>query len=343
MLFAKSSTQFDPLLTQTIEKSHAPLFHHYTDHLSATDLKYFREWDRLIDLEANASKHNLFKNWLTSSKDLEKSSGRCISGLEFDDNFFHLNSTPKKHIQSGLSFLVKFFRSPNSPHSTPLSNLNIDVGSQVVISVDNTLFQLQKKPFDANHKANKKRQNLHLLRGSVENISEQAILIRSSKEECDKVNILVAKKKNVNMNSFKNPIYFRLDKDELSPGFGTLRQNLISLFTKDVTQYSIGGAKHADISEPNYIQKRIQWLRRCIIHFEVTPVFDLSQRKSLFSLPRQIQAHFKPVQGCDFMDLAMEFSELNPDQRAAVEKVRNLIYTFFKKPPSKIVRAQSFS
>ena len=340
MIYAKSEKSDHSI----VQGSHAALFHHFTNHLNEKEMEYFREWDRLIDLEAHASKYNIFQNWLTPSSDLELRTGKCISGLEleiaFGDTTKFGTTYPKPNaanIESHSSYPIKFVRSSSSTCSTPLCNLKIEVGSQAVISADHTLYQLQSNSNGIqvkHYNSNPKKHQLYMLRGAVENISEHAIILRSSKEECQKIHRLMDR----HTQDDNKTLLFRLDVDSLSPGVGTLRQNLLHLFGKDVPPFSVSNDNQSNFNAQNHqqqqeniytdvLQRRTQWLRNVVVHLNIPPMFDLKVQRSMFSTPRdgKHQMQSMDIPGCDFMDLAMEFVELNPDQRAAVVKVgRNI-------------------
>ena len=83
--------------------NHRELLSQYTGKLEDGDLSYFREWDRLIDLEADASSKNIATAWLTDSKNLEVEKGESVSSLIFD----HPEPSPT---EEGSYVLIAFRR-----------------------------------------------------------------------------------------------------------------------------------------------------------------------------------------------------------------------------------------
>ena len=67
-----------------IERSHKDLLSEYTGHLKAEDFNYFKDWDRLIDLEADATSHLTAKAWLIESARRESNTGESVSALVFE-------------------------------------------------------------------------------------------------------------------------------------------------------------------------------------------------------------------------------------------------------------------
>jgi hypothetical protein len=61
---------------------------------------------------------------------------------------------------------------------------------------------------------------------------------------------------------------------------------------------------------------RLSRLRDVVIRL-VPPTFDQTLKRSLFSPI----GNCPPITGCNLEDLALEFAEMNPDQKTAVEKV----------------------
>jgi hypothetical protein len=69
----------------------------------------------------------------------------------------------------------------------------------------------------------------------------------------------------------------------------------------------------------NPADKTIRRLLRDILIRHRPPVFDLALEKNMFNDFGEIDDVGVP--GCDLLDLALEFTCLNPDQQAAVVKV----------------------
>ena len=310
--------------------SHAPLLQHYTGHLSKEEMHYFRNWDRLIDLEAAETKHDVSKSWLKPAVEVEQSTGKCMSGLEVEETFFDIH----KDNQQGTSFSLNFCRKATSNLSTPLSDLKFDVGCQAVISVDSTIFLQQKRTSSNFNRRSSKYERFHILRGTVERITDENVFILSSKEECRKVVhiVLMNKKHQIDSNKIHNrnkydqevvwkPVKFRLDRDDMPYGAGTLRQNLMNFFLKDIPTFSTQDKKQLKNNDTKSIKQRVCWLRKLIVNLSPPQEANKEILKSMFSFQGSEEKRCKSINGCDFMDLVMEYSALNSDQRSAVEKV----------------------
>jgi len=127
-------------------------------------------------------------------------------------------------------------------------------------------------------------------------------------------------------------VQFRLDRDDTATGTGTLRQNLINLFTADIKPPE----EHNETPQ----QTRLSRLRDFIIRLR-EPSFDRDLVKSMFSpCAKSVSC---AVPGCDMMDLVVEYADMNPDQRAAVEKVWILLPAFFKQKIACFSHTSSFS
>ena len=70
------------------KNKHGKLLDHFTGHLQGAELEYFRNWDRLIDLEKHASaKDVISRAWLFGSAEKEMRDGKCISSLVLDEAY----------------------------------------------------------------------------------------------------------------------------------------------------------------------------------------------------------------------------------------------------------------
>jgi hypothetical protein len=282
----------------TLRRTHGPLLQHFTGHLNKVELEYFRAWDRLIDLEAHVSNHNVTKAWLMSSMERERSTGKCISSLALSDVDNQQHPLFEQYKGDKDSFIIKLERSTDSEISTPLNTLKLDVGSRVVLSSDSvSLYQLGEK------------QNFGILRGSVKAVEIDSIYIRVGDADCKRITRIKTAAPNV--------LRFRLDKDEFTAGTGTLRQNLMNLFTADIPPFTgkQGLTQDLLISIHDRTKARLPQLRRSIIHLDA-PTFNPSALGDLFCL-----SGTNHINGCNLRDLSQEFQELNIDQKAAIHKV----------------------
>jgi hypothetical protein len=185
--------------------------------------------------------------------------------------------------------LLSFQRSVDSPCRTPLANLGLEKGCYAIVSTDSTT--CGQSP--GLHQSIAIRPQMQIVRGALERITDTHIFIRASRDDRSRVQKVVAKAGALG-------VFFRVDRDEVATGAGTLRQNLVNLFTKDLPE------------KPD----RLSWLRDAIVRLRA-PAFNGALKKNLFFPGLGIHG----VPGCDLKDLRCEFLELNTDQQAAVEKV----------------------
>jgi hypothetical protein len=278
----------------TARESHSDLIKRYTGHLLPEDLEYFSRWDRLIDLEADASRSLITETWLERSEKREEKSGNCISRLQFDA----LKST-KRPCKDGSSAILSFKKSKctsmHSQHS--FQNLSFQPGAHAVISVDRTTTC-------DNPRSSKDR--MHIVRGFIHRIASDELEVRSSVDDHTRMIRFVGS---------DDSLFFRLDSDDVACGTGTLRRNLINFLSFETQQTTQG-------KQSLLAPARLKNLRDIVI------------RRSAPRLRHSLQSIFSPeksgselpalVPGCDLMDLAAEYAELNPDQQAAAKMVSRM-------------------
>ena len=275
----------------SVVQTHKELLESFTGNLSDDDIAYFQKWDRLIDLEADAGYSNKAEAWLVPSAEREETTSKCISSLCFDPT----TSSSDALFDDTAAATISFKRSSTSPLETPLQNLGFEGGCFVMVSTDSTSTSAGNET-NINHS----RPYMGIVRGIMERASDSTVTIRAKHDDLTRIRKFVSR---LEANSAgQQAILFRLDRDELSTGVGTLRQNLINLFAGDVEDQT---------RNPN----RLAWLRDVIVRTR-TPSFDGTV--SLFS---PAAGHVPSIPGCDLEELAFEFSELNEDQRAAAQKV----------------------
>lgn len=312
-----------------VDKSHAKLLQLFTGHLSEEYLAYFQEWDRLIDLEADASASLIATAWLQSSQEQEKESGKCISSLVLNEmETMMANASDPAAANDHCSALIVLNRAPESSLTTPLSRLSIEKGSHVVVSSDATSLHLSSRHHepmtqydDTRPGGQHLRHRMSIARGFLDDIDENQVTIRITRDEMSQLSRLNQQYSDSHRSSpggasLPPSLRFRVDKDDVSTGTGTLRQNLIKFLTADV---KLADEKEAATratqqqhrtsqDSPLPARQRLQWLREAIIHLK-PPSFDNNLSTRMF-------------QGKgDFTSLAAEFSALNHDQKKAVEKV----------------------
>lgn len=155
MMYAAADASFT---APSSKDKHERLRQHYTRHLQGADLEYFRKWDRLIDLEKEASvKDSISKSWMFGSSEKEAADANCISSLVIDSTT--LSAANFEGSAGDGDKIVRFLRSDDSALRTPLTNLNIDEGSYVILSEDGTSFVPKTRVAS--------RRRLHILRGQL--------------------------------------------------------------------------------------------------------------------------------------------------------------------------------
>jgi hypothetical protein len=296
----RHSSRIDPTAI-----THRDLLHQFTGHLVLEDFLYYNKWTSLLDLEAKADCFQIAETWLYHSSEREASTSKTISALVFDDT----RSSDYAHYDISWYSIIAMIRSPASTIQAPLCTLGFENGSRIVISTDSHTGNRNTLD-DSNMNISGKRQvtrKMYLVRGIVHSVSKNSILILASKE--DHLRLRNASRSNDRIQS-REVVSFRIDKDETAYGFGTLRQNLINLFT--------GDAKEPTDVSPTYFSKhRFSGLRDLVVRFR-SPIFEHEKSRSMFkplSLSRCLSHRY-------LKRLETEFSLLNPDQKAAVAKVR---------------------
>lgn len=285
--------------------THKELLSKFTGNLTDEDLLYFRKWDRLIDLEADASTCNIATAWLTESQHRERERGESVSSLIFD----HPAPSPT---EEGLYVLIAFRRGESSQSNTPLENLPLSHGCHVIISTDGTsLVGSTNSVRSGKRQAGKQfRHQMHIVRGIMEKVEDGKVYILAKREDLERIRDLARRHRNFFEKKGTSPqLLFRIDKDISAVGIGTLRQNLINFFTADFA----GDAEN----QPSRVakQSRLPRLRDIVVRLTL-PQFNPSVTSdSLFNVKGP------KIPGCEMESLSSEFSHLNPDQKTAVVKV----------------------
>lgn len=290
-------------------RSHADLLVKFTGKLQESDLEYFRKWDRLIDLEADASSRNIAASWLTESHICEQENGESVSCLVFD------HPEPSRTEESS-HVLIAFHRAKSSPTQAPFDKIALSSGCHIIVSTDGTSLVDSlgaDTPTLSNRRTTKFRYQMHVVRGIVEEVQGEKLLVMTRREELERIRDLVLRHRNFCEKNGEpySELQFRFDKDTSSVGIGTLRQNLINFLTADFAD-----GKDENLSQANAAKKiRLPKLRDAVIGF-ASPRFDL--RVPMDSI---FHACCPPIPGCDMDTLSAEFYRLNPDQQQAVTKV----------------------
>ena len=285
--------------------SHRDLISRFTGHLKEEDLKYFRKWDRLIDIEAESSNTRSSTPWLTNSRIREAELKESMSSMIFDSH------TSCKVGTSNA--LVCFRRKPKTSFQSSFENLHIPSWSHVIVSTDGNPLDSFTRSFPAQ----KQPQNrMYVTKGSIDRIEKDAIFISTTFDEMNQIKLLNTRyedhaQQTANGDcSSDSLLLFRLDKSTTSFGTGTLRWNLMNFLTSDYTRKS-----KEEISELDLIkQRRLTWLRDVVIRLK-TPEFAEDPQSSLFH-DRNLH-----IPGCNLQELSQEFHLLNDAQKMAVKKV----------------------
>lgn len=287
-----------------LRQSHTKLLDHFCGHLELEDLQYFLDWDRLIDLEADATAKSISTAWLTPSLELEKSTGRCVSSLVLGDCFA---STCRNEVNSEWA-QISLYRSSDADSITDFSTLKMEPGSLVVLSVDATSLASSS---EEKRKRNLfvKRNKMHIARGLIQSVDDKKIVVKISVQEVRQLNKELETAK-INHGNLK----LRLDRDDLHVTFGKSRQNLINLFTGDVRPFLNSNAD-PKLSQNHMVRNRHAWLRNTVVKLH-PPQYDPTKVVSMFAPPT-----CEPLPGCDIESLEHEFYLLNEDQRNAVKTV----------------------
>jgi hypothetical protein len=314
MLYAAAEVEDPKDPNWEVGRTHGDLVDKFTGNLQESDISYFREWDRLIDLEADASSRNMATAWLTDSRDREREKGESISSLVFD----HPEPSPTKE---GSHVLIAFRRSESSHSQTSLESMALTRGCQIIISTDGTSLddcsQSLQSTTGSRRPRKKFRHQMHIVRGYVHGIHAEKIFVLARREDLERIRDLLKRYK---IFCSKNDgqeyqLFFRVDKDNSSVGIGTLRQNVINFLTADSARTKTEQLSQASVAKKSRLPK----LRDIIIRLD-SPHFDLGiTPASLFNV-------FGPsIPGCEMRSLSVEFVRLNPDQQKAIVKVRKFV------------------
>lgn len=280
------------------KKTHGPLLQHFTGHLNEVELKYFRDWDRLIDLEEYASNHNITKAWLVDPVERERTTSKCMSSLIVCDSGDQEHPLFGQHKGVEDHFNIKLERSIDSELTAPLDTLKFEVRNRVILSSNGA----------SSYRSGQKH-DFGILRGTITKLESNCVVVRVGEADAKRINRI---KSTAPLSS-----RFRLEKEDFTAGTGILRQNLMNLFNVDIPPFvgKLGLTKELLSSIHERTKNRLPWLRRSIIHLE-KPEFDERVLGNIFH-----SSTTNYIQGCSMKTLAEEFQNLNSDQKAAVSKV----------------------
>jgi DNA replication ATP-dependent helicase Dna2 len=303
MLYAAAAISTQAQGRSTVKESHAKLLAHFCGHLDDDDLRYFNDWDRLIDLEADATARPVSNSWLTPSLELELSTGKSVSSLVLDEHFL-----PRGHNNGSEWVSIPLHRSPDAASTSSFSTLHMEPGSLVVLSVDATLLDSSSE-MKRKTNARVRRHTMHIARGMIDSLEESRIVLKVSSQESRQLvrEVLSARAR-------RETLLLRLDRDDVQTGLGTTRQNLINLFSGDTQPFENSKAD-PKLSQNLLIRNRYAWLRNAVVKLH-PPQYDLGRSYLMFN-----KAPGVSIPGCDLACLQRDFERLNDDQRNAAKKV----------------------
>ncbi|KAL9189329.1 hypothetical protein ACHAXT_011819, partial [Thalassiosira profunda] len=292
---------------------HGKLLDHFTGHLTGPDRDYFRKWDRLVDLERHAGARDAAsKAWLFESGEKEARDGGCISSLVLDAAALPSGAGGEPTAEaSEKDIAVRFMRSSDAPHRTPLTNLSFEVGSWATISEDGASF-VRRTAKKEGARGTVVRRRMHILRGVVAAIGEDSIAVTVQAKDVGRLR----------SGGGGSGTKFRLDKDEYGGTCGLLLQNLVNFFTLDIPSFSAESfgtpaAKTKSMTENTDYSARRRRMNSSIISLDPPPRFLDVSEASLFAS----DGFGADVPGCDAASLKRDFARLNSDQKGAVLKV----------------------
>ena len=195
-----------------------------TGHLTDEHLKYFREWDRMIDLELAADSERQSDAWLVSSAEREEREGSTVSGMVW--NRKNWEGQQVGDYEEGC--LLTFERA----QGVGISTLAVEVGRKFVVSTDGTIASVS-----SSSGASTRRSQLSIAKGVVEAVGDTFVSLRCKREDGEKIKTL---SDSWGMGEVPK---FRLDANVWRSGGGTLRDNLGRLFKLD------GGGGRDDFKE----------------------------------------------------------------------------------------------
>ncbi|KAG7346830.1 DNA helicase [Nitzschia inconspicua] len=278
--------------SKSVYHNHHELLAQFTSHLSPEDFDYFRKWDRLIDIESDATSAGATTAWLTDSR-IREDTGDAICGLLLDQ----MASTVEKN---QMTATICLYRRESSQHN-PLNSLGFSSGSNVIVSTDATL----ENSLTENSQVIPLRHYMHLVKGFVDRIDGERVFISCKSTELRRIVELVRRQQQ----AAECDVFFRIDKSTNSIGTGTLRWNLINFLSEDADITTAGKVSPANMIKKN----RLLWLRDVVIRLK-EPEFDGDKARQLFD---RINSH---IPGCHVSQLRQDFESLNEAQQKAICK-----------------------
>lgn len=268
----------------------------FTGHLKDDDFAYFQKWDRLIDLEADASFRNTCTSWLVDSQRLEQDTGESISDLRY-------GGAQPAPWDGGV--FIAFDR----PGKT-LEGLAISHGTYVSISTDGNSFSETPRTKSAGipKRITNFRHQFNVIRGVVEKVNGMRLYVACKREDLTRIRDMCTRF--AKQAGGGESLLFRIDRDDSGVGTHILRQNLVNFFTHDFKRDEGQALSQVEMTK----QTRLPRLRDIVVRLK-EPSFRTTTPDAIFS------SRNMHLPGCDLDELANEFRDLNPDQQTAVMKV----------------------
>ncbi|RLN74259.1 hypothetical protein BBJ28_00009017, partial [Nothophytophthora sp. Chile5] len=301
------------------------LFTQKTQHLNAVDLEYFKQWNRLIDLEQQHAEKNLRALWLQIGwkREQAQESAACIAHLK-------LVADKPAHSESGAKRTLRFIR---DRRKRPW-NSSMEVEAQVQpSSFAGVRFRVDERVILSAESLDGKKLLVHISRATVRAIEHGLLTIETRQS----IPSIVTSGQSVVGSEFT----WRLDKDAIMSGLRRAKENLVRLFIGPPPEVVSAGTALTNRSEVEMLVRSVAIAgeggggsssgtsgmgdtrrRRLIVHL-TRPRFKSSR------VSEQITQHCQKcakddhdgrvsAQGQALLDA---FSQLNVDQQRAVQRV----------------------
>uniref|UniRef100_A0A7S1BTW1 DNA replication ATP-dependent helicase/nuclease n=1 Tax=Corethron hystrix TaxID=216773 RepID=A0A7S1BTW1_9STRA len=258
--------------------------------LTDADVRYFNDWDRMLDLEGDGGWKNM----------LRRKQGGGISGLRWDMEYAAPTANNEETTVSNSKVLLRF-------------ELQEDIEAQLFEKGNEIVIGTEGEPARG-----KGWGGVHVARGRVDDSDGGSLFLLTSRVDAARLwNVVEAHR----VRGGQNNISFWAEGYEFPLGtIATLRQNLVDLFLdreeEDDSKDGNVGARNVRLAIERRRRRRRR-LRKFVVQLE-RPAFDLERTSSMFD---GTHGNSIRVEGCDLDDLAMEFYSLNSDQQEAVKKV----------------------
>mmetsp|Transcript_7691 Transcript_7691/g.19016 ORF Transcript_7691/g.19016 Transcript_7691/m.19016 type:complete len:2040 (-) Transcript_7691:119-6238(-) len=285
-------------------ENHSRLLEDFTGHLDPVDLDYFRKWNRLLDLEAEASNRVSVLESVCNSGSSSSDAGddrEVIHGFRFLDEI----PSDATGVRSDPILWFEIACPSNS-----MKGLHLSSGSSIHLSID----RLQRCGVDKN--ISERDRNI-VFKGSVVSVDGMKIAVRSSNSDLKLIRRLVRRYgpsrspggTDMETDHDGGDVLFCVQMNHTVIGMGTLRWNLINFFAQEPVPRNVDPG---DLLKIRLKNARLAKLRSLIIH-KRPPVYHASllDDHCLFDF------NYPGNQG-GFSSLKNEFEQLNDGQKSAV-------------------------